>query len=514
MLIVKLIDSIYELKEEKGENMKIINRAWISIMRRKANSFVLLLIVFVLANVLLITLTVTTSLKDTKQLVLKQFPPVVKVIYDYYKEDIKKWPDSTAEMADNLYSKTKDIVKSYDYTLTISFDKTPDIEFSGLPGTEADNRIPVENIYLRGTQLPKTSIVAKDEGRLISGNGLSESDIKEGKPKVIISKQFAEANGFEVGSYLTLNRKLHKYAGSYGAGGIIKGEPYFSEDIEFEVVGIIEIYRLEEFIKKQAIEPTDNQNDINQMETIANTLHSSNNYINMVYDDNQDRVRKQYPDQDPEKMPDYFRPTNVEPEFVLKDMKDLDKFSNVAKEVYSEKYFVFQSSAKDYETIAKPLNSMEDLLDLVFKITIVASIVVLTLVLCIFMYLRQKEMGIFLALGERRKKIVGQLMMETIIVAIVGATLAIITAMIFSNMLSKNLMEAIMMPSNEPQYIIYGGFNLANELTPELILGQYQGGFSVMTLVIFYITMILTIIVSQLATVLYLLRLNPKKILM
>ena len=51
-------------------------------------------------------------------------------------------------------------------------------------------------------------------------------------------------------------------------------------------------------------------------------------------------------------------------------------------------------------------------------------------------------------------------------------------------------------------------------IDPYLISQQYQGGFTPMTIITFYVIMVATIFLAQLATVLYLLRMNPKKILM
>ena len=62
------------------------------------------------------------------------------------------------------------------------------------------------------------------------------------------------------------------------------------------------------------------------------------------------------------------------------------------------------------------------------------------------MYLRQKEMGIYLALGEKKSKIIGQLLLESLVVCIVGASLAILTSMVFSNMLADSALQAMLTP--------------------------------------------------------------------
>ncbi|MFV0381562.1 MAG: hypothetical protein ACK5KR_05020 [Breznakia sp.] len=87
--------------------MKIFKRAWISITRRKNNSLILLFIVFLLANVLLTTLALTTSLKETEKSVLKQFPPSVSIEFNYENEAEGKeeFPEPTADMAERCIKK-------------------------------------------------------------------------------------------------------------------------------------------------------------------------------------------------------------------------------------------------------------------------------------------------------------------------------------------------------------------------------------------------------------------------
>lgn len=489
--------------------MNIWKRAWVSITRRKVNSMVLLLIVFILANVLLTTLTVTTSLKNTKQMMLEQFAPSVTVGYSENYDSIEG-QKLTAEMADSLYDKTQDILKSYDYSLSMHMERNIDIKNPDIRLDEEMEEITknvLANIMLKGTQLPSTNLVAKDEAKLISGTGFSDIDIKEGKPKAIVSKQFAEANGFVVGSKFPISRILY----SFNKEEKKFGDPFFSEDLELEIVGIMEVTMVDEFIKKQVADPTDDPNKVISILIIASTIYVPNSFISPLIKDNMVQAQEYYQEEKID-VPGVSQNTSVYPEFILKDMKYLNDFETEAKKIYNEKDFTITSAASQYEIVAAPLNSMENLLDIVFIITIIASIAVLTLVLHIFMYLRQKEMGVFLALGERHVNIIGQVLIETLIVALIGATLAIFTSIIFSNILSDNTIQSLLTSSNEMTNITY--MSASSGLTPEAISEHVQGGFGFTTFLIFYITMIITIFISQVATILYLLRLNPKKILM
>lgn len=496
--------------------MKIFKRAWISIIRRKANSLVLLLIVFLLANILLTTLSVTTSLKETQKTVLKQFPPIVNIDINYDNDDENwKLPNPTADMAEKLYAETSDIVKSYDYSLVLGLYKNSSIKSPTISTSDEINEMlkaaELNILTIYGSQLSQPSLVLKNEGKLINGKGFSESDIKEGKPKIIVTKQFADSNGLEVGSFISLERKLFK-SEDYSGAGLPENSPYFSETIDLEVTGIIEINSVEKYIKQQEIKPDNDVTKANEIQQIANTVYSTNSFLNPLVKDNVSRSLEADPDQDEESL-GFKQPTIVTPEYILKDMNDLDKFTKTAENIYNKNDYTIISAAKEYEVIAKPLKATEDLLDLVFKITVVASIVILSLVLCIFMYLRQKEMGIFLALGEKRKKIILQLLIETLIITLIGTTLAIFSSIIFSNILSQNTINSLLAPSNISTNVSTT-FNSDYGLTPEFISNQYQGGFSIITILFFYLVMILTTIISQIATALYLLRLNPKKILM
>ncbi len=494
--------------------MNIFKRAWISIVRRKTNSIILMLIIFVLANVLLTTLTVTNSLKDTKEIVLKQFTPIVQIDrnYDYNTEENITIP--TAEMADKLYANTKSIVKNYDYSTGVRLEAGQDLKLATVPMAD-DIRKQLEghvvkDIKVSGTQLPQTSLVASDEAKMISGKGFSEEDIENGKAKVIVSKQFATDNALSVGSIFTLESVLYAMESgennSYSAG-----DAYYHKEVEVEVAGIIEINEVEEFIKKQEVKENKSYEDISEKLILVNTIYAPNAFIRPINVE----TNTAFANKNPELAEDFLGDgeEHIYPKFVLNDFDDLDAFTKEANKIYNKDEFVVLSASYEYEIMAAPLSSMESLLDLVFKITVFASIVILSLVLCIFMYLRQKEMGIFLALGEQRYKIILQLLIETLLIAVIGGSLAILSSLFFSDLLASSTLQSLMSASSDAMNS--GTIGLySSGIDVDFISEQFQVGFSALTLGLFYLTMIFTIVVAQIVTAVYLLRLNPKKILM
>lgn len=495
--------------KEKEKLMNIIKRAWINISRSKPKTLILLLLVFILANVLFTTLSVTMSLKKTKETVLSQLAPIVKIGPDYDKiNNEKDFPEMPVEKADALYEKAKNMVKTYDYNTGYSLETNKGTNLVKLPNEEsnenADSVTDVADsnyIYTIGTQLNQTNLAEKKEGKLISGNGFNDSDIKEGSPKAIITKQFAETNNLSVGDTLKLTQNIVDSNGSMDAEN---SKPIKTFEYEFEIVGIMQINSIDEYIASGGKNKDDNMVYYTNQDK-ANSIYVPNAMNLKMINEQVSVIKELHPDE--KELWAYDR--IIEPNYILKDMKDLESFKSMAKTVYANQYVTATSISDAYDTAAKPLTSMEKLLNLIFIITVLASVVILSLVLCIFMYLRQKEMGIFLALGERKTRLVGQLLLETVFVALVGATIALITATVFSNILADNTLQSLLQQASGA-----GAMDYDSAISPELISQQYKGGFSLITIIGFYGVLAGTIIISQVATTLYLLRLNPKKILM
>lgn len=501
----------------KEVKMNIFKRAWISVTRRKANSLVLLLIVFILANVLLTTFSLTTSLKKTRETVLSQMNPKVTLEMDYEKimeEDMEKLPPFvTSEQAKEIYEKGKSFIKDYEVSKNSWMSLTPSLKeaelLEALSGGGNEFITGESYISLKGADKTKIGDIASGEAKLISGKGFRDEDLKNGNNKVLISKQFAEANNLEVGSTFSLTKKLYDANGN-GMNGTEKALGSFDE--EFEVVGILEYDEVNAYITKNKDKKNPNLNDAFLIQEKANAIIIPNEAISKI--ENRELAMSEQLGIAQEGAELGYLTLN----YTLRSYKDTEAFTKVVEEVTGNPYVKVNSATSAYAQSAKPLESMEGMLDMVFVITIFASVVILALVLCIFMYLRQKELGVFLALGQKKSEIVMQLFIEALLVCIVGASFAILTSLIFSNWLADSVMQSMLNPvldaANEGGMtsIVVGGGSLS--IDPDVIAQNYQGGFSLETIFIFYGIMIVTIILAQAATSLYLLRLQPKKILM
>ncbi|WZU02242.1 FtsX-like permease family protein [Erysipelothrix sp. D19-032] len=100
-------------------------------------------------------------------------------------------------------------------------------------------------------------------------------------------------------------------------------------------------------------------------------------------------------------------------------------------------------------------------------VVVSATILILSLVIVLFLRDRKHELGVYLSLGDRRGRVVGQIVMEVMMVAFVGLTLSLVTG----NYLAKGLSSNLMKPSDDPMF----GMPMYNEFASDLNEGDVLG---------------------------------------
>ncbi len=199
--------------------------------------------------------------------------------------------------------------------------------------------------------------------------------------------------------------------------------------------------------------------------------------------------------------------------YILNSSEDADNFVRTAAAALNNEFYKFTTQEDNFKRVAGPLESMKRTLTFAFYITVGSAIVVLALVLFGFMWARQKEIGIYLALGERKMKITAQMVVESAAIGLIGAALALASGLFLASYISDLLIAT---PSPDELGMIIGPItnNYLSNIDFESVMKSYQVGLSGLAVVKFFISILATTIVSQLIASLYILRLDPKKILM
>src|SRR5699024_8038560 len=173
------------------------------------------------------------------------------------------------------------------------------------------------------------------------------------------------------------------------------------------------------------------------------------------------------------------------------------------------------SSATDhYDSIAGPIESMSKLAKYVLIVAVVATVLITGLVVLLFLRDRKRELGIYLSLGERKSRVVGQILIEVMVVAFIGITISLFSGNVLADQVSGTLMKA---DDNNfgyhDEYMYYGG-GIQTDLTEDDVMDSYEVSLTSSYVIAFYAIGLLTILISTIIPLIYIVRLNPKKILM
>jgi putative ABC transport system permease protein len=172
-----------------------------------------------------------------------------------------------------------------------------------------------------------------------------------------------------------------------------------------------------------------------------------------------------------------------------------------------------------YEEFAASMNMMREIANGLVIGAMCATIVILSLLILLFVIDRKEEVGIYLAMGEKRRKVFVQLLVEMLMPCVLAVTLALFVGNIVGGEISHTMLEQDLIAQIEDPdrtfsrgQLYHLGFQI--EMTPEEMMSAYEVRLSFTTVVSFY-AIALTVIIAAVATpVFYITGLNPKKILM
>lgn len=106
----------------------------------------------------------------------------------------------------------------------------------------------------------------------------------------------------------------------------------------------------------------------------------------------------------------------------LKDPLLIDDFKKQANQILGKDGapYMLDAHSEEYESMVGPIEKMNSFSEIMIKVIIVAGAIILLLLILLSIKERKSELGILLALGEGKRNIVLQLIMETALLAIVS----------------------------------------------------------------------------------------------
>jgi len=504
--------------------MGFFKRAIASITRKMGKTVILLVLVFVLGNVIAGAITIEQSIRNTESSMLRGMVPVTTIEIDWKPgveyEDVKFL---TVEQIESLGA--LDMVEFFDYSTSAGLSSSvlkryEDPSMYGgsvMMGPSGEEYTAWFN--LTGGQSGVIMDRKMDKIKIVEGRELNEEEVRSGKNVVVISQQLAELNGLQVGSAFMLVSEIYNFSdyerelSSSGEASAVYEEPKPIKVLEFEftVVGLFDR------VGPPPVSDEHGMIDWAEMER-PNNMYTSNNAINAINSQVTAEHKLANPQEDFGNDDPYLTPI-----FVLNDMENLGAFSDAATALLPD-YFRVLDNTSAFRAITAPMENMSSIARIILWVAIGASLVILSLLITLFLRDRRHEIGIYLSLGERKLRIVGQILTEVMLVSVIAITLSLFSGNIISGMLSNSMIENEVIASQQANeygpgsyyrdYSILDSMGYVSEVTLEDLATQYSVSLGADIVLYFFAVGILTVLVSTLVPILYVLRLNPRRILM
>ena len=378
---------------------------------------------------------------------------------------------------------------------------------------EANRRILFQSIGTAQSQHPlfQAGIYELSEGRFFSDEELLGGKIHHTTP-VMIPRPLAELNHLSIGSVFSKSHYLaHEAYQPFGLSERDK-ELLRSLSFELEVIGIFEI-EYEVSNNEQSLEYMLNSFAVNQM-IVPDWYNPEFRIFSAEVIGNIENLQEQY---------FLTAHENLTPLIVLNDALDLEVFIDYLQPLLPDS-FEIQHLFSYYEIPIHMVSQLNELLVSGIMGLIGGSIVILSLLLMFYFKERKQEIGILLALGESKVKVMIQVALESLLVFFLSTPFSLTAGFLLSRMISHEMIfQEILLERSTADTIrlldalwpIVGQSGIPlSAITDDDLMSMFNISLSGQMISWYYLIGVLTILVSVIFSISYLLRLKPKEILL
>jgi len=475
--------------------MYFMKRAFLYLKKQKAKTILLLVLFFLIANIVLAGLSIQSTSEAAVILTRQELGADIlytantsKINLDYKNNILDATVDkSTLEgiplvsnvdaLTESAYVESVDLIITYEVTT----DLVPYDTRTTAPSTSTSgSKIILGNVVSTGDVSFETFSrvepfdFTSESSVLLEGRYATQDEIDGGLPVAIIETHFAAQNDLSVGDVMMMTPTLEGSSGqvyAYTIIGIYENKEIL-DDKTLSTLGT-------SFLPENRI-----YTPFNTLKTIGlddATIES------LVLD---------------------------KAIITLDDPIHIDAYMADVEGLVPMTYGILSANDTVYESLAGPIETLGSLSAILVWIVVIAGASILSLITALTISQRKNEIGILLAIGESKVRIVGQFIVETVAIALLAFTLSTFTGMQIGKVISQTTLETFLV-TEEPTVTQTGsGKNKTTTVDPTTISPvELNFQFEPLVMIEFYTAGILISIVSVLIPALYVTRFNPKKIL-
>ena len=388
----------------------MFRRAYLSVKGRKTKNIIMLLFLFIVSTLVLCSISIKNATNKSMELVKESLGGTVTLSMDmsklrdeFKKEDQGSIEDKKSQMQDMHEKMNNSNIKLSDVQKISSIKYVNDIKYTfNVNATEKsfslyestsnsnDNREPERNNSLEVEAINTFELdddYVNKKIELVNGTSFDE----ESKNVAIISYELAEANNLSVSDNITLT----------------------DSDGEEHTLKIIGIYQYKE--NKGFTNYNKIYIDINSAESFL----SSEKYNNGDY-------------------------TITSAVFYLNNPDKVDEFKTEANKLetdLSDRNLTLDIDTNSYDRMVSSIKGVQSFSNIVLVVVTVSAIVIISLIIINSLKERNYEIGVLLSLGEKKIKIIGQFILELLMITFISFILAIGTSKFVSQKFANVILD-------------------------------------------------------------------------
>jgi len=506
--------------------MNTVKRAIISIKRQPVKSVTFFALIFLLSSLTAGAITVRQAIHNTDANLRRRMPTITMVEAETaFYEETNEWsleelpvltPELIREVANLPY------VEFFDYAIDVGHWSVTSNELEPWTGEELGVFWPTWNYsvglgaYLRPRGVSSPEFIEARQGliELVDGRTFTEEELvnRTEVTPVIISSELARLNDLEVGSTFDSRLVIWDQGADEGVphdGTQTYEERGFTATVDetfpMEVIGIFEA-EVPEI-------PIDNPDlgfpILNQVAAIYHRVYLPNQVAEEMFDL---RIEGEMAAQ----MMDEAFDAHVLHFFTLGDPMYYNDFVQAVSEL--EGNWEVLDLSTGFQEVSAAMENMQSIANFILMGSVGATVLVVSLLVLLFLRDRKHEIGVYLAMGDRKKNIVMQMILELIPLAIIGLTLALLVGNVASTALSREMLSQDLAANPPTQESVQMGGPLESlgyrfSTTHEEMFESFDISLDGTTLITFYAIGLSTVLIATALPIALAVQIDPKRLL-
>ncbi|OBY76385.1 permease [Paenibacillus sp. KS1] len=394
--------------------MNFITRACLSVQARKGKSLILFAVFLVLTNLVLAGFAIQNVTKTANDLARKKLGVDVTLGLngDKFQKYVQKQrlenpnerihrPEISTEEADKLaespyvkeFNYVKDSQGVADGYIPINADQGDNAVGGSVGGSQGNMKMP--NTLIQGVRISDLLKEFADEtNKIIDGRSITPED--KDQKVALVEKQLAEQNNLQVGDQLKIQAQDE------------------TSTIDLEIIGIYEMSTID-----------------SNMESAPPLFHPSNK-VYVSYGSLKELSENKESKGIPIDQAIYY----------LNDPNHIEDFKAEGQKTGID-FDLFKLDAHDalYRKMVGPIENVASTSKWIIYLVSFAGAIILGLIITLAIKERRKELGILLAIGEKKGKLIGQLLVEVLCIAALAFSLSVFTGGIVSQKMGDSLLQ-------------------------------------------------------------------------